>query len=622
MKMNLKRFKENFKSNFKGISIVVPLICLVFIFLAALYQESYSNDSENGLSNEVDTVVESQIQSSLSSNDTTPSITEMSDGSVLMAFTSDRSDGDSDIWITRSNDCSAWSWPTVVTQGEDRDTNPFLFHSSQGLYFLAFESTRPSENTSFNNYNPGGRDSYIWISASNDGETWEEPLQLTRKGFGESSTVVNDTDPFLFQDVQGSLVLLFHRNVIASGTERSHLGISRFETGNKVFSQDMFLENGSKLVEYQGNSASGSALMVNEMLDPVGFVFENGTEVVVANDMLLLSNVTKEWSPVEALNLTTRKFLLDLVEPDVVAVGSHHLIFSQGVVLKVADLNQSGWEVVPTPNLFRTPSVLFHKRRLLVAFENQNGEDTDILCFTSADDIYPEVFHEELFQGGTSLVLGNDRSYGNQTVLFSAEGIVLEDMTVHYVMAFESTSSGNTDIWITISQDGVHWEGLLDVTPSLENERDPVLYSTNEKVFVIYKVGSKIGSKSSSDLVNWGINPEIPSIESETQKYFQRDKNHHLFINETGVWYSKNFIHWKMVMNLELHNPSMVLIDQDNFVISSQNDTSPDSTGIDVYHLKFKSNMESDNILPTLIIILLVVVIILILMAMVLEIQR
>jgi hypothetical protein len=539
-----------------------------------------------------------------------------------MVFTSNRS-GDLDIWTTRSLDGTAWSWPTPVTSAESPDTNPCLFRT-QTRYFLAFQSERPIENESFNHFNPGGLDSYVWITSSLDGSDWERPLQVTRKDQTGGSSVVNDTEPFLFLDPEGKLVLLFQRNVIASATERTYIGIARFDIGNKDFSQHMFDTEDIAMLDYLGHSLSNSAEAVNREIDPIGLVLDNGTLVVMANDMCVYSNGTQGWSTLEMNGTPLRDLLSELRDPEAIDIGKDHIIITGDSILSLRDLDHSKWEILSSPGSFDSPSSLFYKRKLHIAFESLSGdpkEDMDIHWFSSNIELHTDSFKEELLQGVTSLILGNDRSFGNQTIYYSEEGFLVEDRTIHYVLAFESTSSGNTDIWLMTSQDGLQWEGLMDITPSLDNELDPVLYSTNERLFVIYKVGAKIGSRSSSDLVNWVENPEIPPIESEGQKYFQRDKDNHMFFNETGVWYSKNFIYWKQALHLDLNDPSIVLIDQDNFLISSQNGTAS-GMGIDVYHLRFKSGMESDNILPTLIIILLVIVVILILLAMIMEIQR
>jgi hypothetical protein len=447
---------------------------------------------------------------------------------------------------------------------------------------------------------------------------------MTRKKFGEGFSVVNDTNPFLLQDIKGDLILLFQRNVITSGMERTFIGISRFDLMNKSFSQDMFKDDDTVLLEYQHNSISGSDQAVNRNMKPTGLVLNNGTLVVMANDFFVYSNGSQEWSSLRIADDTIEEFFMGLYGSDVIDVGGEHIVFSADSILKLSDLNHTRWDVIPTSHSFDSPSAVMQNQKLHIAFEAPNPEsmdDTDIHCFTSNENAVRDMFQEELLIGDASLGLGNERSFGNQTILYSKEGFLREGEKVNFVMAFESTWSENTDIWIMTSVDGRRWEGLLDITPTLEDELNPVLYSTNDRLFVIYKVGSKIGSKSSSDLQNWNANPEIPPIESEGQKYIQRDKNNHLFINETGVWYSQNFIYWKQAANLELENPSTVLIDQDNFIITSQNSTMP-HPGIDIYHLEFKSNMESDNILPTLIIALLVIVIILILLAMILEVQR
>ncbi len=70
--------------------------------------------------------------------DEDPSVIRAHDGSMVVAFFSDRSDGAGDIFIMRNPEAEKWSDPKRVTFAPEGDFYPTIFQDASGLYHLVW----------------------------------------------------------------------------------------------------------------------------------------------------------------------------------------------------------------------------------------------------------------------------------------------------------------------------------------------------------------------------------------------------------------------------------------------------------------------------------------------------
>ena len=127
-----------------------------------------------------------------STKDEDPSVIRARDGSLFVAWFSDRG-GNPDIYITRTRDGREWSAPVRVTTNAGGDFYPSLLQDEQGTFHLVwFRWTAPFRGN-------------IWYNSSSDGLTWDpaREVQVTR------ASDVDDWVPSLARAADGTLLVYF-----------------------------------------------------------------------------------------------------------------------------------------------------------------------------------------------------------------------------------------------------------------------------------------------------------------------------------------------------------------------------------------------------------------------------
>lgn len=98
--------------------------------------------------------------------DRRPRATTTRDGDVVLVFSSYR-DGNYEVYTMRSPDGETWSDPTRVTENPRDDWYASVTELSDGRLLVPFSSNRD------------GPRSGVYLTTSSDGETWSEPRQVT-----------------------------------------------------------------------------------------------------------------------------------------------------------------------------------------------------------------------------------------------------------------------------------------------------------------------------------------------------------------------------------------------------------------------------------------------------------
>ncbi|UCG68095.1 MAG: hypothetical protein JSV09_09710 [Thermoplasmata archaeon] len=112
-----------------------------------------------------------------------PSLMQDSDGSFLLAYVVYQAYWPTDIYIKKSEDGINWGAPSQITTNYSWENHPSIMQDSDGIYWMAFTSDWAGDN-------------HIWITNSNDGNDWEEPIQAITFRY-------DNIKPCLIQDSDG-----------------------------------------------------------------------------------------------------------------------------------------------------------------------------------------------------------------------------------------------------------------------------------------------------------------------------------------------------------------------------------------------------------------------------------
>jgi len=124
--------------------------------------------------------------------DEDPSVIRARDGTLFVAWFSDRG-GNSDIYITSSNNGADWTPAVRVTASPDGDFAPSLFQDDHGLFHLVWFRWSALYR------------GHIWHNSSPDGLTWDQKTE-TQVTTGLD---VDDWVPTITQAPDGSLLVFF-----------------------------------------------------------------------------------------------------------------------------------------------------------------------------------------------------------------------------------------------------------------------------------------------------------------------------------------------------------------------------------------------------------------------------
>ena len=126
-----------------------------------------------------------------------PSLAQTSDGTLCVAWFSDRS-GNADIWFSYTKDGTRWSSPCQVTVDRGWDWAPSLMEAPDKSLWLAWASDRA-----------GSKD--IWMSTTGDRENWSPPRKL------DVNSKDNDDFPCLGPKGSDGVVLTWSRHDFKRG---------------------------------------------------------------------------------------------------------------------------------------------------------------------------------------------------------------------------------------------------------------------------------------------------------------------------------------------------------------------------------------------------------------------
>ena len=621
--MSIKRLKSTSKTYLKRITVIIPLVCLVFILLASIYEKYTEDRSGSDLTSDIRSIDTFPVTYPIFFNDTQPSLCGEMDGSVYIGFTSDRS-GHLDIWFSYSLDTINWATPRPVTSDGYNDSNPCLVRTSGGDLVLFFESDRPLENQSFNGaYSASDR--YIWASFSTDGFDWRAPLQVTRNLYQQPNVYTLDTNPFAMVDGQGRLMLAYD-HVSHDRANRTHsLAVCTYPIDMNGFTQRLFDTYDVALLGVGDHSMGKGKAQSGPGMGPTATLMPNGSVVLVYPGLCAYTKDLSVWYPIHPQNETIVDFFNDLSLPkffDDGANSSSGSLYGNGRVLLMKNLDWTTW-MIKEALTFKEPSIFNHGECLFVACHTPSTSDPD-----RGNDIWVSKVGFSAFfdpsgagDGLGALVIGDMNDFYNQSLLHSKQGFSGDGHVYHFVLAFESDCGANSDIMISYSENGRTWSSMIAITSSVEDEREPILFEQEARVFLIYSVGSKLLSKYSTDLKVWYLDTNLPSIPPEHTKYFKRGSENHLTINESGIWTSDDASNWTLKKEMALTEPNSVSVGSDRFLISSQQ-RSDSSETIVIIDLHFKPAPEPSRIADTLVVIMFLVLIVLIIIALLFEIQR
>jgi hypothetical protein len=127
------------------------------------------------------------------SKDEDPSVIRARDGTLFVAWFSDRAGGNADIYVTSTRMGTQWTPPVRVTTSLDGDFYPHLLQDDQGLFHLVwFRWDAPSRG-------------HIMHNTSADGATWN-PANETEV---TTAPAVDDWVPTIAQAADGTLLVYF-----------------------------------------------------------------------------------------------------------------------------------------------------------------------------------------------------------------------------------------------------------------------------------------------------------------------------------------------------------------------------------------------------------------------------
>jgi hypothetical protein len=177
-----------------------------------------------------------QVTKSLSS-DYIWSFIQDSTGKYWIAFNPDRT-GDSDIWVTNSDDCINWNYGYHVGGFANiGDWGPSLIQDNENIYWIAF-----------NSYTENGF--HVFITSSTDGIQWEEPTQIT-------NWFEREGEPSLIQDQTNKFWMIFNNKSELNSNNNRSIYITNSDNGldwskPKEIIFSLFSINDAKL--YQDNN--------------------------------------------------------------------------------------------------------------------------------------------------------------------------------------------------------------------------------------------------------------------------------------------------------------------------------------------------------------------------------
>jgi hypothetical protein len=115
--------------------------------------------------------------------DTSPSITQTEDGTIWLAWHSDRT-GNSEIYYKTCSGPS-WSGDQRLTQSNDVDSEPTILGTLDGTVWIFWTLWDP----------PGGTDDIYYKYSTDDGATWSSSIQFTTHGSDDTwPTATQTTD--------------------------------------------------------------------------------------------------------------------------------------------------------------------------------------------------------------------------------------------------------------------------------------------------------------------------------------------------------------------------------------------------------------------------------------------
>ncbi|MEE9175480.1 MAG: exo-alpha-sialidase [Thermodesulfobacteriota bacterium] len=146
-------------------------------------------------------------------SDRDPQLIQDSKGNFWLVFVSYRM-GNPDLFLKNSDDGITWSEAIQITRDKAFDSYPnTLIQDSDGIYWIAFSSSRG-----------GGGDTDVYLTGSEDGVLWSEPLHVTND---ESI----ETFPTMIQDSDGIYWLAFARQT--GWPNKYDIFLTKSEDGNR-----------------------------------------------------------------------------------------------------------------------------------------------------------------------------------------------------------------------------------------------------------------------------------------------------------------------------------------------------------------------------------------------------
>lgn len=621
--MNLKKFKRTSNKYLKRITVIIPLVCLVFILFASIYERYYEDKSGSALSSDIESIAAYPAAGPLFYNDSQPCLSESVGGLVYMGFVSNRS-GQQDIWITYSLDTNNWASPVPVTSDRYNDSTPFLLSMSRGDLFLFFESDRPIENKSFNGANDPS-DRYLWVSYSEDGVEWENPLQVTRNIFQQPMDRIEDSSPCVLEYGPDKIVLIYDHVLRYSNNITHSLVACTFDIGSKRFSQSLFDTYDLNFMDIGSHSMGTAVLQPRPDMGLTATMLSNRTFLIAYRGLCIYSLDLKTWTSINPQNGSILGFFNGLSEPDffkMLVRSNTVFLYDTGMTLAIDSLNWTTWQITES-KIYHRQAILDYNGGMLIAHEvnNRNTSIPGIDIYVSRADLTTLLNRSWSPCDNGALVLGDMMEFGNQSLLYVKDGIDTGGRSVHFVMAFDSRSGTSRDIMMTYSADGHVWSEMLSISATIEDEFGPVVFQDDGRIIIVYRAGDNTVSKYSTDLIQWNFDTNIPAIPPAHTQYFKRDPQDHVKINETGIWVSNDAQNWTLKKSIRLVGLNSVAVNEDRFLVSSQ-ELSGETNTLVVRDLRFETHPKPIRLADTVIVIMFLILIVLIILALFFEIQR